>query len=140
MHVPTAEEVNRFVTDVYPAGVASGMRCEATAAGEALARWTYDESTLRPGGIISGPVQFALADCALWFLSFTILGLAPMAVTSNLTIDFLRPAVGGDLFAKATLLRAGRTRVTGRVDLWVAPSEERIVAHATGSYAMLEAR
>ena len=140
MHVPTPDEVNRFVADVFPSAFADGYRCEETGEGVAMARWHFDPSTLRPGGLISGPTQFALADTALWFLSFTVLGLAPMAVTSNITIDFLRPAVGGDLLARATKLRVGRTRITGRVDVWVDGSEERIVAHATGGYALLEGR
>ena len=140
MAVPTPGEVNRFVAEVFPAAFADGYRCEETAEGVAVARWLFDDSTLRPGGLISGPTQFALADIALWFLSFTALGLAPMAVTSNITIDFLRPAVGGDLLARATRLRAGRARITGRVDVWVAGAEDRIVAHATGGYALLEGR
>ena len=138
MHIPTPAEVNRFVADVYPAASDAGYTCDHTADGEAVARWRYDGSTLRPGGLISGPTQFTLADISLWFLSFTVLGLAPMAVTSNITIDFLRPAVGGDLVGRATRLRVGRTRITGRVDVWVEGSADRIVAHATGGYALLE--
>ena len=140
MAVPAPAEVNRFLSEVFPAAFADGYRCEETADGMAIARWLFDDSTLRPGGLISGPTQFALADTALWFLAFTVVGLAPMAVTSNITIDFLRPAAGGDLLARATRLRAGRTRITGRVDVWVEGAEDRIVAHATGGYALLERR
>ena len=140
MVVPTPAEVNRFVAEEFPAAFADGYRCEETADGMAVARWLFDDSTLRPGGLIAGPTQFALADISLWFLAFTVLGLSPMAVTSNITIDFLRPAVGGDLLARATRLRAGKTRISGRVDVWVEGAADRIVAHATGGYALLEGR
>jgi len=131
------DEVNAFLAEQYPAAHAAGHRCLEMGDGRALARWTLDVATLRPGQLISGPVQFALADLALWFLSFTVLGLAPMAVTSDLHITFLRPATGADLLAEATLLRAGRTRITGEVHLFLAGAPARRVAHAVGSYARL---
>lgn len=132
----TPAAVDEFVAVEYPAVHEGGFRCASVMEGSAVARWTYDPSTLRPGGLISGPIQFTAADLALWYLSFTIVGLQPMAVTSDLSISFLRPASGGDLMAKAHLLRAGKTRIAGRVDLWVR-GDDRLVGHATGSYAVL---
>jgi uncharacterized protein (TIGR00369 family) len=101
----------------------------------AIARWTYDPATLRPGGYISGPTLFGLADLAFWFATFTVLGPAPMAVTSELSIAFLRPALGGDVLARADLLRVGKTRIYGEIRLWVEDDPDRLVAHATGSYS-----
>ena len=139
MEIPTPAQVDAFVTEHYPAMAGAGYRCESMGAGRARARWSHDEATLRPGGLISGPTQFAAADLALWYLSFTIVGLQPMAVTSDLSITFLRPATGGDLVADAVLLRAGRSRISGRVDISVV-GDDRLVAHATGSYAVLAER
>ncbi len=136
MVIPTPEQVDAFVALEYPTVAAGGFRCESMEVGTAVARWAYDPETLRPGGLISGPVQFTIADIALWYLSFTVLGLQPMAVTSDLAITFLRPAIGGDLVATAHLLRAGRTRISGRVEILV-DGQDRLVAHATGSYALL---
>ncbi len=135
--VLTSDEVNAFVAAHYPAAHASGYRCREIEEGRVLAGWTFDPASLRPGGLISGPTQFGLADLALWYLSFTVVGLAPMAVTSDLHITFLRPAAGGDLVAEATLLRAGRSRISGDVRLWVEGTPGRLVAHAVGSYARL---
>jgi uncharacterized protein (TIGR00369 family) len=132
----TPVDVDRFVADTYP-DAAIGYRCDSIGPGFAVARWSHDDAALRPGGLISGPVQFAAADLALWFLSFTVLGLAAMAVTSDLHIVFLRPAKGGDLLARAELLRAGKSRITGRVVAWVDGDPDRPVSHATGSYALL---
>lgn len=137
MAIPTAAEVNEFVTREYPEMTRARFRCDSMGESRCVARWAHDPSTLRPGGLISGPVQFTVADLALWCLSFTVVGLQPMAVTSDLAITFLRPAAGGDLLAEATLLRAGRTRISGRVDIRV-EGNDRLVSHATGSYALLE--
>lgn len=131
----TPDEVDRFVAAEYPAMAGGGVRCVELGEGYAVARWIHDDAELRPGGLISGPTQFVLADSALWFLSFTVLGLEAMAVTSDLHLTFLRPAAGGDLLARAELLRAGRSRITGQVRLWVDGDEGRPVSHAVGSYA-----
>lgn len=139
MDIPTPAAVDAFVLEHYPAMDSSGFRCESMAAGRSAARWHHDPGALRPGGLISGPVQFTAADLALWYLSFTIVGLQPMAVTSDLAITFLRPAAGGDLVAEARLLRAGRTRISGRVELRV-EGDDRLVSHATGNYAVLTDR
>lgn len=133
----TPAAVDAFVASVYPAASGRSFSCDAIGAGFAVARWRHDAGELRPGGLISGPTQFATADLALWFVSFTVLGLAAMAVTSDLHINFLRPARGGDLIARAELLRAGKTRITGRVLLWIEGAQDRPVSHATGSYARL---
>ncbi|HUS66356.1 MAG TPA: PaaI family thioesterase [Kofleriaceae bacterium] len=133
----TPTQVNEFVARVYPATREIGVRCESIGEGFAQVRWTLDPRALRPGGLISGPTQFSAADLALWCLSFTVVGLAAMAVTSDLHITFLRPASGGDLLARADLLRAGKTRIVGRVALWVDGAEERPVSHASGTYALL---
>lgn len=134
--MPTPGEINDFVSIQYPAA-SEGFRCEEVGEGFAVARWLYDERLDRPGGLISGPTQFTLCDTVLWHLSFTVVGLRAMAVTSDLHITFLRPAVGGDLLARAELIRAGRSRITGDVLVWVEGSPERPVSHAVGSYAVL---
>jgi uncharacterized protein (TIGR00369 family) len=137
VEIPAPDAVNAFFAREFPSAHATGQRCIETGPGLAIARWPYDATQLRPGGLISGPTQFALADCAFWFATFTVLGLAPMAVTSELYISFLRPAVGGDLIARAELLRAGKTKITGVVRIWVDGAPERPVSHVTGSYIQL---
>lgn len=135
----TPSEINDFVAVQYPA--ASGRyRSVEIGEGYAVARWAHDPALDRPGGLISGPTQFTLCDTVLWHLSFTVVGLRAMAVTSDLHITFLRPARGGDLLARAELIRAGRSRITGDVIVWVDGERDRPVAHAVGSYALLEDR
>ncbi len=135
--IPSPTAVNAFFAEQFPSAHALGYRCAETGEGFAVGRWPYDPSTLRPGGLISGPTQFALADLTLWFLSFTVVGLAPMAVTSDMHINFLRPAKGGDLWARAELLRAGKVRITGHVKLWVDGAPDKPVAHVVGAYVKI---
>ena len=138
IEIPTPAEINEFFVREFPAAHGSGIRCMESGPGFAVSRWSYDATSLRPGGFISGPTQFALADTALWFLSFTVLGLAPMAVTSELYISFLRPAVGGDLLARCELLRAGKTAIKATVRLWVDGAPDKPVSFVTGSYIQLK--
>lgn len=129
-------EIDAFVADSYPALAASGVRCLEVAEGEVEVVWPHDESQLRPGGYISGPTQFALADAGLWYVTFTHIGLEAMAVTADLHITFLRPGRGGDLHARARSVSVGRSRIRGTVDLWVGDERRRLVSHAVGSYAV----
>lgn len=129
-------EVNGFVASRYPALAGSGVTCEEMEEGRALVRWKLDESELRPGGYISGPTQFAVADAALWFVTFSHVGLEEMAVTSDLHITFLRPATGGDLYARGRSVSVGKRRIRGTVDQWVGEATSRLVSHAVGSYAL----
>lgn len=133
----TPDAINEFFLREFPAAHTSGARCVEVGATHVVSRWTYDATTLRPGGFISGPTQFMLADTALWFLTFTVLGIAPMAVTSDMQIHFLRPAIGGDLYARADLLRAGKHKITGTVRLWVDGAPDKPVSFVTGSYMQL---
>lgn len=137
IEIPSPESVNAFFAREFPAAHAGGYRCVETGPSVAVARWPYDATQLRPGGLISGPTQFSLADVAFWFATFTVLGLAPMAVTSELYISFLRPAKGGDLIARAEILRVGKTKISGAVRVWVDGVPDRPVSHVTGSYVHL---
>lgn len=131
----TPDEVNAFVAEEYPSSYQDGTRCVDLGEGMAVARWPFDESQLRPGAYISGPRMFSLADAALWYATFTVLGLEPMAVTAEMSIRFLRPAQNGDLFARATLNSVSKRRLVGTIELWVDGVPDRLVAVAQGSYA-----
>jgi uncharacterized protein (TIGR00369 family) len=135
MERPTPDQVNQFVADTYPASHAGGTRCIEVGEGMSLARWSFDGATLRPGGYISGPTMFALADSALWYATFSVIGLEAMAVTSEMSIRFLRPARNGDLLARATINSVASRRIVGTIEIWVEGAPDKPVAMAQGSYA-----
>lgn len=122
--------------EVVPAAAEMGGRCDAVGDARATARWAFDESRLRPGRCISGPTQFMLADTALWFAVFSVIGIESMAVTSEMSIRFLRPAQNGDLIAEATVDSVSARRIVGTIKLWIDGTPDRPVAVAQGSYAL----
>lgn len=87
----------------------------ADAAGVAL-RLVTEERHLRPGGTVSGPSIFALADVAMYLAILSRIGPVALAVTTNCSIDFMRkPAAGRDLVAHARVLKLGRSLAVGDV-------------------------
>lgn len=74
------------------------------------------EAHLRPGGTVSGPAMFGLADVAFYLAILSRIGPVALAVTTNASIDFMRkPAAGCDLLAEARLLKLGRQLAVGDV-------------------------
>jgi uncharacterized protein (TIGR00369 family) len=90
---------------------------------------------LRPGGIVSGPTQMALADRAAYAVILAHIGPVAMAVTSNLNISFLRAVEARSVHADAILLKLGKRLATVDVRLWQ-DSEAVVQAQATVTYAI----
>lgn len=87
----------------------------ADAAGVSL-RLVVQDRHLRPGGTVSGPSIFALADVAMYLAILSRIGPVSLAVTTNCSIDFMRkPAAGRDLVAEARVLKLGRSLAVGDV-------------------------
>lgn len=132
--IPTAAAVNAMIEELFPG---TGNSCVELDAAAALAHRRIDAENLRPGGFVSGPTQFGIADAALWYLVFGAIGrIEPMALTSELSIRFLRPARGSDLWARATLAVAGRRNVVGTVTVWCDDEVDRPTATAQGTYVL----
>ncbi|QYK41073.1 MAG: PaaI family thioesterase [Paracoccaceae bacterium] len=93
------------VGDVTPEGIAVRLRVA--------------ERHLRPGGTVSGPTMFALADVAFYLAIQSRIGPVALAVTTNCSIDFMRkPEAGRDLVGRARLLKLGRVLAVGDVLIW----------------------
>src|ERR687884_137197 len=69
--------------------------------------------SLRPGGTVSGPVLMTLADVAIYVAILASIGWVPLAVTTNLNINFLRKPAPGDLMAECRLLKLGKRLAVG---------------------------
>jgi acyl-coenzyme A thioesterase PaaI-like protein len=126
----TPAEINAFLEDAFPG---TGNECVEVGHRYAVGRRVIDPAQLRPGGLISGPTQFGLADAVLWYALFGSVGIEPMALTSELSIRFLRPAAGEALFGRADLHLVGKRNVIGSVAIWV-DDPNRPVAVAQGTY------
>jgi uncharacterized protein (TIGR00369 family) len=132
----TVEQINAFLSAEFPASKSS---CEQVGEGWAVAHLVADETSLRPGEIISGPTVFGLCDAALYHACFTVLGIEPMTVTSEMSIRFLRPARGTEVRARADLVDLGRRSITGSVVAWT-DDIDKPVAVAQGTYVRQRAR
>jgi uncharacterized protein (TIGR00369 family) len=129
-----ADEVNRMLAELFPG---TGNACVEVGRSHAVARITVDPGSLRPGAYVSGPTQFALADAALWYLTFGAIDrIEPMALTSELSIRYLRPAQGEVLWARAQLESAGRRSIVGSVRVWCDDRADRPSSVAQGTYVL----
>ena len=99
-------------------------------------RQRFRESMLRPGGTISGPTLMALADCAMYVVLLSAIGPVGLAVTTNLSINFLRKGrPGQDVLAAARLLKLGRRLAVGEVNL-LSGTQTDPIAHMTATYSI----
>lgn len=128
------EELRAFLRQEFPQ-VAEEFRVEE--AGKELAlRLIVAERHLRPGGTVSGPAMFGLADVAFYLALLQRIGPVALAVTTNCSIDFLRkPAAGRDLIARARMLKLGRVLAVGDVLIW-SEGMDQPVAHASLTYSI----
>lgn len=94
-----------------------------------------DERNLRPPNFISGPSQMAIADHCAYCVIFTLLGITPMAVTSNLNIDFLRPCLGEHIQAEGRMIKLGKSLAVVSIDIKGGASE-KLASRATVTYAL----
>ena len=130
----SVDAINTMIREQFPG---SGNYCVELGADHAIAAYDVQESNLRPGGFVSGPTQFALIDSALWFVTFLGLGrIEPMALTSELSIRFLRPAQGNRVLCRATIESVSRRSVVGTAHVWVDGRPDKITATGQGTYAV----
>jgi uncharacterized protein (TIGR00369 family) len=130
------EEVSAYLAAEFPQmGMGRNVSIEAVGPMSARLRLLYREDHLRPGGTISGPTIFALADVALYVAILAQLGKVKLAVTTNLNINFLLKPGPRDLIGEARLLKLGKRLAVGEVTISSAGAPA-IVAHATGTYSI----
>jgi uncharacterized protein (TIGR00369 family) len=92
-------------------------------------------NSLRPGGTVSGPTLMMLADVAMYVAVLASIGWVPLAVTTNLNINFLKKPAPGALIAECHLLKLGKRLAVGQVTIW-AERDDEPVAHATSTYSI----
>lgn len=108
---------------------------EAIGDGSASVRLHATERHLRPGGTVSGPSMMALADLAAYAVILAHIGPVALAVTTNLSINFLNKPEPGDIVADCRLLKLGKRLAVTECRLHSVASET-LVAHATATYSI----
>ncbi len=113
----------------------SGLSIEEIWYGGARVRQAYRDAFIRPGGTMSGPTMMALADFAMYVAVLAAIGPVPLAVTTQLSINFLRRPAAADLVAEAKLMKLGKRLAVGEVAIRSGSGAE-LVAHATSTYSV----
>lgn len=131
MDIPALEA---FLAREFPQ-VAELFRIEALTADGVRVRMPVSEQNLRPGGTVSGPSMFALADVSVYLAILARVGPKALAVTTNCSIDFMRRPGPVDMIAQTRLLKLGRSLAVGDTLLF---SDDRVepVARAGLTYAL----
>jgi uncharacterized protein (TIGR00369 family) len=130
----TIPEMHAYVAEVFPE---LGPRFEVTAMApfRMTVRMATRPGDLRPGGTVSGPTIFAIADCAYYMATLAMIGPVPLAVTTNCAIDFMRKPGPGALVAEARILKLGRSLSVGDV-LVFSEGTEPPIARASLTYSI----
>jgi uncharacterized protein (TIGR00369 family) len=133
--VMTADEVNALLVKVYPQLNESYQFYKAIDVfpGGCTVRLDADERHLRPGGTVSGPSLFTLADIGGYVCVLSHAGPDALSVTTNLNINFMRKAGAGSIDGHCRILKLGRSLMVFDIDI-VAGGQT--VAHATGTYSI----
>jgi uncharacterized protein (TIGR00369 family) len=131
------EDMIAFLVRAFPhAGFGDGrLTLESYGRGTCRVRLPLDERNIRPGPSVSGPAIMGLGDVAAWVALLSIIGPVPLAVTSNLSVSFLRPAGLADLVCDCSVLRAGRRLAVMLAEV-SRMTDEAAVAHMTITYAI----
>ncbi|WP_225009398.1 MULTISPECIES: PaaI family thioesterase [Novosphingobium] len=134
--VMAVEALQDFLLGAFPPAVHNRIgRVESIAPGRVRMRLDPDADCLRPGDLVSGPTQMGLVDVAAYAVVLAHIGPQPMAVTSSLTMNFLRGARMAPVMADAVVLKLGRRLATIDVRLWQ-DDADALVAQATAIYAL----
>jgi uncharacterized protein (TIGR00369 family) len=133
----TRKELETLLSAEFPEmfNAKSGYALEQVWHGGCEVRRHYHPQSLRPGGTVSGPIIMALADVAMYVAVLSAIGWVPLAVTTNLTINFLRKPSPRDLLAEARLIKLGKRLAVGEIAIR-SDSGDDLVAHATSTYSI----
>lgn len=124
-----------FIQVAFPQ-VADDFVVENVSDMEITVRQVVTEKHLRPGGTVSGPTMFALADVSVYLGILAMIGPKALAVTTNCSLDFMRkPAANTDLIAQCRLLKLGRVLAVGDVLIY-SEGVDAPVARASMTYSI----
>jgi len=133
--VLTAAAVNRLLGEVYPELNRDHHAYEAVEVfpGGCTVRLYADHRHLRPGGTVSGPSLFTLADIGGYVCVLSHAGPDALSVTTSLNINFMRKASEGIVDGHCRILKLGRSLMVFDIDMVAGGTT---VAHATGTYSI----
>ncbi len=116
-----------------------GAELTHLSSGRAVLRLPVTDALKQQHGFVHGGAISYLADNALTFAGGAKMGVP--VVTAEMKINYIRPATGDYLIARAETISSGRSQVVARCDVFaVTAGEERLCAAAQGTIAALPER
>ena len=135
MPTVTAEQFETLVREGVPFAARLEPRAIRLDPGIAHIRIPFKPEFVRPGGTVNGPVVMALADITMYAVVMTRLGPVEQAVTTHLSIAFMRRPTPTPLIAEGRLLKLGRRLAFGDV-LVFNEGDREPVAQVSVTYAV----
>jgi uncharacterized protein (TIGR00369 family) len=135
--VLTADELGRLLAAEFPEAFdgRSSLAILEVRHGGCRVRLPFAPTSLRPGRTISGVAMMMLADVAMYVAVLGSIGWVPLAVTTNLNINFLKKPLARALIADCRLMKLGRRLAVGEVSIRC-EGDDDLVAHATSTYSI----
>jgi uncharacterized protein (TIGR00369 family) len=128
-------ELSEYVKEVFPQAETYQWKVEQLVPGSIAVSMEIEERHLRPGGTVSGPTMFALADVAAYLVILGHIGKVALAVTTSLNINFLSRPPQGNLMARCSLIKLGKRLAICELHI-TGVEDEHIVAQATVTYSI----
>lgn len=134
--VVTIEELEDFTNREFAQIHHDGRVYRITELGPGFLTLRLDpnERHLRPGGTVSGPTLFTLADFCAYYVILAHIGLKGLTVTTSIHLDFMRKAAPGPLFCTCTILKLGARLVV--VSVAIRDGEEELIAQGSCTYSI----
>jgi uncharacterized protein (TIGR00369 family) len=131
----TVEEFRGIMRDSLPFAAAFGAEVVEMGGGRAVALLPFKSDFLRPGGTIGGPLLMMLADLVVYAAVLSAIGRVELAVTTSLTINFLRKPPPAAIRAEAKILKLGSRLAVAEVALFT-EGDSDMVAHVVATYSI----
>ena len=129
-------ELAALVLDAQPFSKLLGARITEFEHGRAVLEVEAREDLLQQNGYLHGGVLSYAADNSLTFAGGSILGAN--VLTGGFAIEYLRPAIGRVLSARAHVVESTRRRALCRCELVMVDDDgEKVVAAAQGTITSL---
>jgi len=129
-------EFGRKVLKEQPFSVLLGTELTSFESGEAVLTLAVREELKQQHGFVHGGVVSYLADNALTYAGGSVLG---NCVTSEFKINYVRPAIGEKLIARASVLSSGKKQAVCECKISVVSDKgEVMVAVALGTIVKVE--
>lgn len=132
----TIPEIQEILDAELPLVDLLGMSIEDVGEGRCTLRMAFKPDLIRPGGTIAGPATMALADLAMYVVVLSLVGRVELAVTTSMTVNFLRKPGPVDMIAHGSILKRGKRLAVVEVELYSDGNPDDMVAHVTGTYSI----